>query len=63
LYYSNPKHRGYLAVQAAEARELREGDKVIREETEEKSFKDGQVEAEELGRGEVEGTSEPSQQV
>lgn len=52
-----------MAVQAAEARELREGDKVIREETEEKSFKDGQVEAEELGRGEVEGTSEPSQQV
>ncbi|GAA5827935.1 hypothetical protein JCM5353_007748 [Sporobolomyces roseus] len=63
LYYSNPKHRGYLAVQAAEERELRQGDKMIREETEEKSFKDGQVEAEELGRGEVEGTSEPSQQV
>lgn len=42
---------------------MREGDKVIREETEERSFKDGQVEAEELGRGEVQGTSEPSQSV
>ncbi|GAA5950022.1 hypothetical protein JCM3765_004167 [Sporobolomyces pararoseus] len=67
LYYSNPKNRGYLALQQAERSRSsggnQSGDEVIAQEVESREVKTGEAEAEELGRGEVEGTQEASREV
>ena len=69
LYYSNPKNRGYLALQQQQQQHQKPrggeptGDEVIASEVESREVKTGQAEAEELGRGEVEGTQEPSREV
>ncbi|GAA5978707.1 hypothetical protein JCM5350_002490 [Sporobolomyces pararoseus] len=67
LYYSNPKNRGYLALQQAAGSKSsggnQPGDEVIAKEVESREVKTGEAEAEELGRGEVQGTQEASREV
>ncbi|GAA6017895.1 hypothetical protein JCM11491_001207 [Sporobolomyces phaffii] len=74
LYYSNPKNRGYLALQqqqqqarqgspTEEGRDGGFGEQVIEREVESDGVRSGEVEAEELGRGEVEGTPEATREV
>ncbi|GAA5898830.1 mitochondrial 54S ribosomal protein uL15m MRPL10 [Sporobolomyces salmoneus] len=66
LYYSNPKNRGYLALQQPRKGGRGgepTGDEVIAKEVESREVKTGEAEAEELGRGEVEGTAEASREV